>query len=259
MKKILGLMIIMFLCCINCTSADGLIENNEEDMIVTSFGATEAEFLEVSINASDKIIDSFLDMHELEKYNSDIFNKLDIVGKQDDENNRLELEETYHTETIDNDEQKQILTYGKDKNGNYITLIISTYKNKDEEETSLCIDINTQNIDEMKQYNDKIMEIFLQFETQPLITTCITGTYTGELNMSRRYKTVFKALNSINAEAVEGLNDDSLISVSAYSPQIKNYIFSGNKKMNLNVAMRYSEYEDKTYIWMATPLITTGY
>ena len=29
--------------------------------------------------------------------------------------------------------------------------------------------------------------------------------------------------------------------------------------MNLNIAIRYNEYEEKTYIWIGTPIITIGY
>ncbi|OZV13462.1 hypothetical protein CIW83_04260 [Tissierella sp. P1] len=51
----------------------------------------------------------------------------------------------------------------------------------------------------------------------------------------------------------------SLVSYTAYTPLIESSIFSGEKKVNLNLAIRYNENEDKTYIWIGTPIITTGY
>jgi len=31
------------------------------------------------------------------------------------------------------------------------------------------------------------------------------------------------------------------------------------KKVNMNLAIRYNSYEDRTYIWLATPVITVEY
>jgi hypothetical protein len=58
---------------------------------------------------------------------------------------------------------------------------------------------------------------------------------------------------------VEGIRDGSLISLSAYSPLLKDSIKVRGKRVNINLAARYSAFEDKTYIWLASPVITTEY
>lgn len=58
---------------------------------------------------------------------------------------------------------------------------------------------------------------------------------------------------------VEGMEDENIISVSAYSSKLKEYIKLGSEKINLNVAIRYSSFDDKTYIWVATPIIAIEY
>ncbi|MDI9475442.1 MAG: YwmB family TATA-box binding protein [Bacillota bacterium] len=40
---------------------------------------------------------------------------------------------------------------------------------------------------------------------------------------------------------------------------MSSHINYGGKDVNIQLAMRYSEYEDKTYLWLATPLIITAY
>jgi len=62
-----------------------------------------------------------------------------------------------------------------------------------------------------------------------------------------------------NAKKVEGITEENLISISAYSPRVKSSILVNEKRVNINLAMRYNSYEDKTYIWLATPVITTEY
>ncbi len=53
--------------------------------------------------------------------------------------------------------------------------------------------------------------------------------------------------------------EDDILSFSIFTPYIEEYIYTGSRKMNLNIAIRFNEYEDKTYIWIGTPIITIGY
>ena len=50
-----------------------------------------------------------------------------------------------------------------------------------------------------------------------------------------------------------------ITSYTVFTPYIDNYIFFFRKRVNLNLAIRYNEYENRTYIWIGTPIITTGY
>jgi len=50
--------------------------------------------------------------------------------------------------------------------------------------------------------------------------------------------------------------EDDILSFSIFTPYIEQYIYTGSRKMNLNIAIRFNEYEDKTYIWIGTPIIT---
>ena len=68
-----------------------------------------------------------------------------------------------------------------------------------------------------------------------------------------------RILTETGAKRIEGIKDRNYISVSAYSPYIQEFIQVRGKRVNLNLAARYNSYEDKTYIWLATPVITTEY
>lgn len=87
----------------------------------------------------------------------------------------------------------------------------------------------------------------------------ITGSLDGQMEEREVEKLCGRVFDSINASKVEGINDDGLISVSAFSPAIKNAVRVNGKQVNVNLASRYNSYEGKTYIWLATPVITTEY
>ena len=91
------------------------------------------------------------------------------------------------------------------------------------------------------------------------ITTCVIGTFDGYVDLKENEKKVVEAAKMVKGKIVEEYKEDSLLSFSIFTPYIEEYIYTGSNKMNLNIALRYNEYEDKTYIWIGTPIITIGY
>ena len=64
----------------------------------------------------------------------------------------------------------------------------------------------------------------------------------------------------MNAKEIDKIEDDNLISVTAYSNLLtENDLDYLDNKINLNIGIRYSENEDKTLIYMATPIIKLDY
>lgn len=104
-----------------------------------------------------------------------------------------------------------------------------------------------------------IAEIFKSRGLDPRVNACITGTFAGNLDHEQLNEIGRKILRETGAKKVEGVGDGNYISVSAYTPYMERYIRVHGKKVNLNVALRYNSYENKTYIWLATPVITTEY
>ena len=67
-------------------------------------------------------------------------------------------------------------------------------------------------------------------------------------------------LYNMNAKEIDKMEDDNLISVTAYSNLLtENDLDYLDNKINLNIGIRYSENEDKTLIYMATPIIKLDY
>ena len=124
----------------------------------------------------------------------------------------------------------------------------------------LNIKINQYTNDEKQnQYVKRLRNVSDNEGLDYKISTIITGYFDGLLKSAQIDSIYKKLLNDANARDINAMKDKGLVSVTAYSPDIENYIRIGNKKVNLNFAARYNSYEKRTYIWIANPVILTEY
>ncbi len=105
----------------------------------------------------------------------------------------------------------------------------------------------------------RVMGALSGYGIRPRVNTLITGSYAGKLDTGEMNGIGAAIFKRAGARKVNGIRENSLVSVSAFSKSIDNWVEVDGKKINLNFAVRYNSYEGKTYIWLATPLITTEY
>ncbi len=118
---------------------------------------------------------------------------------------------------------------------------------------------DTSGSSDMAEVVNGLYGVFGKYVEDPSVNISITGSINGKLeegDLDRLYKKVFEA---IDADEVEGIDEAGLISVSAFSPSIRDAVRVNGRRININMAARYNSYEGKTYIWLATPVITTEY
>ncbi len=164
-------------------------------------------------------------------------------------------------EVIVNDLIQQIDLNGNLPGNKFVNISAQLAKTLDNKaESYICVTL-TENIEKVSldETREMVLSVFKKFMIKAQLSSCITGYYEGKLEKSRLVSITEKVFELAAARKIEGINDNNLISVSAYSPSINNYITVNKKKINLNLAIRYNSYEGKTYIWMATPLIRTEY
>lgn len=94
---------------------------------------------------------------------------------------------------------------------------------------------------------------------KPVVNLSITGSMDGKFTDEEVSGLCGKALESIDANIIEGINSNGLVSITAFSPSIKEAVNVNGRRVNVNIAARYNSYEGKTYIWLATPVIITEY
>lgn len=106
---------------------------------------------------------------------------------------------------------------------------------------------------------DKIETVIKAHRQEAVVNSCITGTYEGNLQDTQLENICRKILNESEAKKVDSMRQDNIISVSAFSPMIKDKLSINGRNVNLSLAIRYNKQENKTYLWVATPIVNTEY
>lgn len=163
--------------------------------------------------------------------------------------------------TISNYRIQKLELTGITDRGRVISLTIQIVKmGEDAGDKSVTVsivqDLSGEGLDDVRQSVEKV---FKKHKIDTKVNYCITGSFNGKLDTQSMNEAGIRIFNRIEAKKVHGIRDRNLISVSAYSPLMGDAIKVNGQKSNLNLAIRYNSYEDKTYIWLATPVITTEY
>lgn len=123
---------------------------------------------------------------------------------------------------------------------------------------SLYVNINTN--DNNFGLQNSMTDLEKIFSAQNLkyeATLSIKGTKLGRLNKDEIFNIKNELMNKCNANQVSEFEDSGMYSYTAYSKELGRYVRIGGKKVNMNIVIRYSETDNKTYIYLATPVIRT--
>lgn len=239
------LSVIVLSGCI-ATSYDAS-EASAEEVLVSSFKSSQASVLESTISSWVKLSDSFYSSSQISK-------EMDrIVKLLDPDKNTISSSSQTGSEA-----NKELLYAVKGKKS--YSIAIDSVKNEGKGETYAVIDVSIDgDYNELANEKKVIEALFDGKGNAPKTYSCIIGTYKGKLTESQMRGKTQTILKAIKANKVEGLENDEMTSISAFSGKISSFIVSNDKKVNVQVAMRYSSYDDKTYIWIASPLIPVEY
>lgn len=218
-----------------------------EDTLQKSFNKSGAKVVKSEIYLWDRL-GSGKDVKSLfSSFTDEIISKLNVTKDRD-----------FKKTTFENDSIYKVDAEGVTSGGRIITICCSMQKGADERQLNIKItqDLSNEGLVETRQ---KAAKVFNDFGMNPKVNTCITGTFEGNMNYSDLNRVLGSVFKTADARKVEGIEDGKLLSVSAYSPVIDGFIKVNDKKINMNAAIRYNSFENKTYIWLATPVITTEY
>lgn len=88
---------------------------------------------------------------------------------------------------------------------------------------------------------------------------CLTGHLEGMLGSEEMEELALLITRDLRGEQVQSISDGGMVSITGYTPELGEYLRAENLRINLNLAMRYDDYLDKTVIWAGTPLISRQY
>ena len=86
-----------------------------------------------------------------------------------------------------------------------------------------------------------------------------SGIIQGDLGPQGRVRLADALAAGYAGEYVEGITQDNLASICYYIKQNSNFLPVGGRRINLNIALRYNELENRTYIHVGVPLIYQDY
>lgn len=246
-KVLLAFICVLFLTGSSDAVSAPVVSMTEEEALITAFENTGAEALESTISCWTKLNDEFIDMSRIRSETERI---VQILG----------LDESKIVKNIESSEQlNKIVLYGTKGKKSY-SIAVESLKRDKGGETYIVIDASMdKDYEDMKTERDIIAEAIPVNAGAANYSSCIIGTYQGKLSEKKIEDKTLAALRAIDARKVEGMEKDEMLSVSAFSNSVDNYILSREQRINVQVAVRYSSYDDKTYIWIGTPLIPMEY
>jgi len=111
----------------------------------------------------------------------------------------------------------------------------------------------------ISQLQEKITGITKNFGVSPQISTCLIGWLDGKLRAEECHESLSDAFMVIDGMIIDKLEAEHFVSYTGFTSEISDWLQVGDKKINLNMAMRYSSYDNRTYVTIGSPIITREY
>ena len=248
MKKTLSIIsiIIVFLLGIIVCYAESINQeqNNGYTSLVNTFENLDSNFKFYNLK-SNAYLNKTLNKEEMKNISLDIISSLGLEEaniKWIEKNNKAQSQ--VYAQIEEAEKNISIIVANKNKKESYI--IVDILDNKVYKD---IVDIYAIVEETLNTYSDKVD-----------IYTCIAGEYEKKLQLDKYNDILDKILYNMNAEVVDKVQEENFLSITAYSKILKeNYLECLGNKINLNIGIRYSENDDKTLIYIATPIIKLDY
>lgn len=266
MNKIVsyGLIAIISLFCI---SPQGIVGISQSKDIIDGFNVLEANIVQSSVYGYGELEDNYLSFKELEKK---AIEKFVLFGFE--KSSIIELDPNYlgvYDETqikypimrkLELDKYREISIQGENKEGQIVKVVTQAMDfledNKRQGKSYITIEVfNTKNHKDLTKTSDFVRQQ-LDKPVQKGVFCYVSGYYDGFKSISQQKKLIQRVLQELNVRDINMVNDSRYVSATGYSPYLGETVDIGNIQINIQVSTRYSTYEDKTYLWIATPLIT---
>lgn len=132
---------------------------------------------------------------------------------------------------------------------------------QEENKVDLAIYIVEKTPDETRIVNnrDAIDQVMQKFNVSPIITTCLEGYLDGKLRKGEWEFCLRDAFDAIGAEIITTTCNEYYASYAGFSPLVKEQVRAGKDMVNVNMAMRYNAFNQRTYVIIASPIINIAY
>lgn len=129
----------------------------------------------------------------------------------------------------------------------------------DMKEVYMVINVETAKNFSNNDFDKRIALFFKNIKSTPRITTCLVGGFDGKLNDDEKLAKLDAAFSSIGAAVNDKNINSQFASFTGYTNQLKENIAVGDKVLNVQMAIRYSRHDNRTYLIIGSPVITREY
>ena len=91
------------------------------------------------------------------------------------------------------------------------------------------------------------------------VNTCLVGWLDGKLEEDERAAKLRAAFKAVNASVLSSFSYSHGVSFTGFTPLVSESLLVGKDQVNLNIAIRYSQFDNRTYVMVGSPIITREY
>ena len=115
------------------------------------------------------------------------------------------------------------------------------------------------NIDCAVSYRELVEGMFGAMGIQGNVNMNLVGSLEGALNSTEKNELADGLLDRLDAKVVTENRDSDIFTIYAYSKGAGSYITIGGNKINMNIAIGYDEEQDRTKVYLASPINSLDY
>ncbi len=115
------------------------------------------------------------------------------------------------------------------------------------------------NIDCAGSYRELVEGMFGAMGIQGNVNMNLVGSLEGALNSTEKNELADGLLDRLGAKVVTENRDSDIFTIYAYSKGAGSYITIGGNKINMNIAIGYDEEQDRTKVYLASPINSLDY
>ena len=108
-------------------------------------------------------------------------------------------------------------------------------------------------------YRELVEGVFDAMGIQGNVNMNLVGSLEGALNSTEKNELANGLLDRLGAKVVTENRDNDIFTIYAYSKGAGSYITIGGNKINMNIAIGYDEEQDRTKVYLASPINSLDY
>jgi len=126
-------------------------------------------------------------------------------------------------------------------------------------EVYLVVNVDKIKPDGSAEVKERITKIINANGGSARVNTCLVGWLDGKLEEEERVSKLNNAFKAVDAFILSSFSNPKLASYTGFTPLLKESLMVGQDRININIAIRYNQYDNRTYVMVGSPVITREY